>query len=49
MTLTISPVEVSAKEATSLGPIGMALNGVAIYNDREWGNVPLDAEVLLTF
>lgn len=49
MTLTTSPAEASSKEATSLGPIGMALNGVAIYNDREGGNVPVDAQVLKTF
>ncbi len=49
MTLTTTPTEASTKEATSLGPIGMALNGVAIYNDREGGNVPVDAGVLNTF
>lgn len=49
MTLTTTPTEASTKEATSLGPIGMALNGVAIYNDREGGNVPVDAAVLQTF
>lgn len=49
MTIPINPVEASSKEATSLGPIGMALNGVAIYNDREGGNVPVDATTLQTF
>lgn len=49
MTLTEFPAEASSKEATSLGPIGMALNGVAIYNDREGGNVPVDAGTLLSF
>lgn len=49
MTIPASPVEASTKEATSLGPIGMALNGVAIFNDREGGNVPVDASTLLTF
>ncbi|GHB76916.1 YHYH protein [Persicitalea jodogahamensis] len=48
MTLTATPTEATTKEATSLGPIGMALNGVAIYNDREGGNVPVDAAVLQT-
>jgi hypothetical protein len=48
MTLTTTPTEATTKEATSLGPIGMALNGVAIYNDREGGNVPVDAAVLQT-
>ena len=41
--------EAPTKEATSLGPIGMALNGVAIYNDREGGNLPVDAATLLSF
>ena len=49
MVLTTTPAEASSKEATSLGPIGMALNGVAIFNDREGGNVPVDAQVLSTF
>jgi hypothetical protein len=49
MTIPVVPVEAQSKEATSLGPIGMALNGVAIYNDREGGNVPVDAGTLLSF
>lgn len=49
MTIPTNPAEASSKEATSLGPIGMALNGVAIYNDREGGNVPVDAGTLLSF
>jgi hypothetical protein len=49
MTIPTSPSSASTKEATSLGPIGMALNGVAIYNDREGGNVPVDAMTLQTF
>jgi hypothetical protein len=49
MTIPSQPVAASSKEATSLGPIGMALNGVAIYNDREGGNVPVDATTLQTF
>jgi YHYH protein len=49
MNIPINPVEATSKEATSLGPIGMALNGVAIYNDREGGNVPVDAGTLLSF
>ncbi len=48
MTIPVNPGEAAAKEATSLGPIGMALNGVAIYNDREGGNVPVDANTLKT-
>lgn len=49
MTLPTNPGEATSKEATSLGPIGMALNGVPIYNDREGGNVPVDAGVLSSF
>lgn len=49
MTIPTNPAEASTKEETSLGPIGMALNGVAIFNDREGGNVPVDAGVLTSF
>ncbi len=49
MTIPTNPVEATTKEATALGPIGMALNGVAIYNDREGGNVPVDSNVLSSF
>lgn len=49
MTIPEFPKEASTKEATSLGAIGMALNGVPIYNDREGGNVPVNAGVLGSF
>ena len=49
MTIPTNPAEASSKEETSLGPIGMALNGVAIFNDREGGNVPVNAITLTTF
>lgn len=49
MTIPAKPVEASVKEVTALGAIGMALNGVPIFNDREGGNVPLDAMVLEHF
>jgi YHYH protein len=49
MTIPINPTEAATKTATSLGPIGMALNGVAIYNDREGGNVPVNAMTLSSF
>jgi hypothetical protein len=49
MTIPVNPAEASTKEATTLGPIGMALNGVPIYNDREGGNIPVDAGVLGSF
>jgi len=49
MTIPSNPDEAPSKEATSLGEIGMALNGVALFNDREGGNIPLDAMTLTTF
>lgn len=49
MTISANPAEASSKEETSLGPIGMALNGVAIFNDREGGNVPVNSVTLTTF
>ncbi len=48
MTIPTNPGVATTKEETSLGPVGMALNGVAIYNDREGGNVAVDAGVLLS-
>lgn len=49
MTIPTSPASAATKEETTLGAIGMALNGVPIYNDREGGNVPIDAMILTTF
>ncbi len=49
MTIPINPTEAATKTATALGPIGMALNGVAIYNDREGGNLPVNAQTLGSF
>ena len=49
MTILKNPTEAVSKEPTSLGPIGMALNGVAIFNDREGGNVPVNSDTLLSF
>lgn len=49
MTIPTNPVAAAIKEETALGAIGMSLNGVPIYNDREGGNVPLDAMVLEHF
>ena len=39
MTVPAQPAEASAKEQTELGAVGMALNGVPIYNDYEGGGV----------
>ncbi len=49
MTIPVTPSAASTHEATSLGAIGMAINGVPIYNDREGGNVALDALTITTF
>lgn len=49
MTIPTNPAPATVKEETALGAIGMALNGVPIFNDREGGNVPLDAMVLEHF
>ncbi|NQV71672.1 YHYH protein [bacterium] len=40
-----SPAEASNKSATPLGPIGVALNGVAIYNQYAGPNQPLTNEI----
>ena len=49
MTIAAKPSTSSTHEETTLGPIGMALNGVPIYNDREGGNVALDELTITTF
>jgi hypothetical protein len=49
MTISSSPAVANSHEETTLGAIGMALNGVPIYNDREGGNVALDALTITTF
>jgi hypothetical protein len=46
MTVPRDPSEAATKTATMLGPIGMAINGVAIYNDQEGGNQPVDVGVI---
>ncbi|UZR98957.1 YHYH protein [Chondrinema litorale] len=39
MTIPIYPEEANNKEQTELGPVGMALNGVPLYNDYEGGGL----------
>ncbi len=39
MTIPAYPAEATTKEQTELGPVGMALNGVPLYNDYEGGGV----------
>lgn len=49
MTIPAKPSAASTHEATGLGPIGMALNGVAIFNNTEMGGVALDAGTITSF
>lgn len=49
MTIPSKPSYASTHEATSLGPIGMALNGVAIFNNQEMGGVSIDAGIISSF
>ena len=48
MKIPAKPNEASSHEETSLDAIGLALNGVPIYNNNEGGNVALDAMTLTT-
>ncbi len=49
-TLTVpgNPVVASSPTATTLGPIGIAITGGMLYNDREAGNVPINGGPLLS-
>jgi hypothetical protein len=49
MTIPAKPTAASTHEETGLFAIGMALNGVPIFNDREGGNVPLNKGVITSF
>ncbi len=49
MTIPAKPAASSSHEATGLGPIGMALNGVAIFNNTEMGGLPLEAGTITSF
>lgn len=49
MTIPMKPGAATTHEATELGPIGMALNGVAIFNNNEMGGVALDAGTITSF
>jgi len=42
LTVPAIPVKASSSSATGLGPIGIAVSGAMIYNDKEGPNVPLD-------
>ena len=43
--IPLNPTEASNKEATPLGAIGIALNGVALYNQYAGPNQPLTREI----
>lgn len=45
MRIPITPVKQATPSATPLGPIGMALNGVAIFNQYAGGGQPLTGEI----
>lgn len=45
MRIPITPVKQSTPSATPLGPIGMAVNGVAIFNQYAGGGQPLTFEI----
>jgi hypothetical protein len=49
MTIAAKPGVANIHEATGLGPIGMALNGVAIFNNDEMGGVALNAGTMTSF
>lgn len=49
MTIPAKPAEAATKEATSLFAIGMALNGVPIFNNTEGGGVALNAGTISSF
>ncbi len=43
--IPLNPAEASSHQSTSLGPIGMAINGVPLYNQYAAGNQPLTFEI----
>lgn len=43
--IPLNPVEANSKSATSLGPIGVSLNGVPFYNQYAGPNQPLTNEI----
>lgn len=49
MTIPAKPAAATTHEATGLFAIGMALNGVPIFNNTEAGGIPLDAGTITSF
>jgi len=43
--IPLSPVEASSKTSTSLGPMGISVNGVPLYNQYAGPNQPLAGEI----
>lgn len=42
LTVSLNPNKASSSSATGLGPIGIAVSGAVIYNDKEGPNDPID-------
>ncbi|MDB5228669.1 MAG: hypothetical protein JWN78_2862, partial [Bacteroidota bacterium] len=49
MKILKTPQAATTQSATNMGPIGMAINGVAIYNNLEAGSIPIEAVTVTTF
>lgn len=49
LTVSAAPELATASSATGLGPIGISVTGVPIFNDTEGPNRPLEAEIAQTF
>ncbi len=45
LTMTLNPAEATNHQATGLGPIGIARNGVVFFNQYAAGNEPLTGEI----
>lgn len=49
VTVSASPMLASSSSATGLGPIGISVTGVPIFNDTEGPNRPIEEEITETF
>ncbi|MFK8162581.1 MAG: YHYH protein [Lewinella sp.] len=49
VTLPAAPELAASSSATGLGPIGISVTGVPIFNDTEGPNVPLEEQIAETF
>lgn len=46
LTVSASPEKATRSSSTNMGPIGIAVSGAMIYNDREAGNLPIGGNEL---